>query len=72
MTNATIKSNEPCWCGSGRKFKRWHKASTEPLRPGRLSPARPVPDSIARPPYAEELLALDPAEGSTSCPTPLN
>jgi methionyl aminopeptidase len=47
-----LKPNDPCWCGSGQKFKRCHKASTERLRPGRLSPTRAVPDSIARPPYA--------------------
>ncbi|HET6948973.1 MAG TPA: type I methionyl aminopeptidase [Acidimicrobiales bacterium] len=47
------KANDPCWCGSGRKFKRCHKASTDHVRPGRLSPPRPVPDHIPRPPYAE-------------------
>jgi len=25
--NAPPKSNDPCWCGSGRKYKRCHKAS---------------------------------------------
>ena len=48
-----IKANDPCWCGSGRKFKRCHKASTDHIRPGRLSPPRPVPPEIPRPPYAE-------------------
>lgn len=43
--------NDPCWCGSGRKFKRCHRASWEPLTPGRVSPERPVPPGIARPPY---------------------
>lgn len=47
------KANDPCWCGSGRKYKRCHKASTERVRPGRISPPRPVPDHIPRPPYAE-------------------
>lgn len=47
------KANDPCWCGSGRKFKRCHKASMDHIRPGRLSPARPVPAHIPRPPYAE-------------------
>ncbi|HVF73830.1 MAG TPA: type I methionyl aminopeptidase [Acidimicrobiales bacterium] len=46
-----LKSNDPCWCGSGRKFKRCHKEAAA-VRPGRLSPMRPVPDHIARPPYA--------------------
>jgi methionyl aminopeptidase len=48
-----IKANDPCWCGSGRKFKRCHKASTDHIRPGRLSPTRPVPPGIPRPPYAD-------------------
>ncbi|HZA87763.1 MAG TPA: SEC-C metal-binding domain-containing protein, partial [Acidimicrobiales bacterium] len=47
-----LKANDPCWCGSGRKFKRCHKASTDRIRPGRVSPPRPVPADIARPPYA--------------------
>jgi methionyl aminopeptidase len=47
------KANDPCWCGSGRKFKRCHKASTDHIRPGRQSPTRPVPPEIPRPPYAE-------------------
>ncbi len=53
-TTATlVKANDPCWCGSGRKFKRCHKASTDHIRPGRLSPTRVVPADIPRPPYAE-------------------
>ncbi len=57
MTVATeagsLKANDPCFCGSGRKFKRCHKASFDHLRPGRVSPRRAVPEAIARPPYAE-------------------
>ena len=49
----TVKSNDPCWCGSGRKFKRCHRASTEPVRPGRHSARRVVPEGINRPSYAE-------------------
>jgi methionyl aminopeptidase len=52
-TGLALKANDPCWCGSGRKFKRCHKSSTDHIRPGRLSPPRPVPDHIPRPPYAE-------------------
>jgi methionyl aminopeptidase len=48
-----LKPNDPCWCGSGAKFKRCHRASTERIRPGRLSPWRSVPASIPRPSYAE-------------------
>ncbi len=52
-TATLVKANDPCWCGSGRKFKRCHKASTDHIRPGRLSPTRIVPPEIPRPPYAE-------------------
>jgi methionyl aminopeptidase len=52
-TTLAPKANDPCWCGSGRKFKRCHKASTDSIRPGRVSPMRPVPPQIPRPPYAE-------------------
>ena len=53
LTARGPKANDPCWCGSGRKFKRCHKASTDHIRPGRLSPTRAVPPHIPRPPYAE-------------------
>ena len=53
LTPTNLKSNDACWCGSGRKYKRCHKASQAPLRPGRLSPTRVVPEGIARPDYAE-------------------
>lgn len=52
-TAVMLKANDPCWCGSGRKFKRCHKASTEHVRPGRIGPPRAVPDSIPRPAYAD-------------------
>jgi methionyl aminopeptidase len=46
-----MKANDQCFCGSGRKFKRCHKDSFEPVRPGAVSPLRPVPDHIAVPEY---------------------
>ncbi len=48
-----LKANDPCWCGSGRKFKRCHRDSAERLRPGHISPMRTVPAEIVRPDYAE-------------------
>src|SRR4051812_2572465 len=76
MTTApTLAANDPCWCGSGRKYKRCHRvADLNPeraaaeqarkeqaaleaqqyVRPGRISPRREVPESIARPPYAND------------------
>ena len=57
MTDTTarpvLKSNDPCWCGSGRKFKRCHKAADDRIRPGRVTPMRTVPAHIGRPPYAD-------------------
>jgi methionyl aminopeptidase len=48
-----LKSNDPCWCGSGRKYKRCHKTGEGRIRPGRVSPMRTVPPHIGRPPYAD-------------------
>lgn len=48
---ATMKANDQCFCGSGRKFKRCHKESFDPLRPGTVAPLRTVPDHIAVPSY---------------------
>jgi methionyl aminopeptidase len=45
--------NEPCWCGSGRKYKRCHRETRDRVRPGFVSPPRTVPDGIERPDYAE-------------------
>jgi methionyl aminopeptidase len=49
---ATLKANDPCWCGSGRKFKRCHHSEAERVRPGVISARRPVPAGIERPDYA--------------------
>lgn len=48
-----LRANDPCFCGSGRKFKRCHKPSFEPVRPHARSPWRDVPAHIERPPYAD-------------------
>ncbi|MGQ0832200.1 MAG: type I methionyl aminopeptidase [Microthrixaceae bacterium] len=52
-SHGVLKANDPCWCGSGRKFKRCHKAATDRVRPGRVSAMRSVPAGIPRPPYAD-------------------
>jgi len=52
---SATKPNDPCWCGSGQKYKRCHKATTDRIRPGTLTPYRTVPDSIVRPPYGGDL-----------------
>ncbi|HYX91738.1 MAG TPA: type I methionyl aminopeptidase [Myxococcaceae bacterium] len=58
--------NEPCWCGSGTKYKKCHRSADEAelrrrgaearsrrLRPGVVSPRRTVPAHIPRPDYSE-------------------
>lgn len=52
-TISKLRPNDPCWCGSGNKFKRCHKPSTDRVQPGTISPRRPVPAEIDRPHYAE-------------------
>jgi methionyl aminopeptidase len=49
---AKLRPNDPCWCGSGRKFKRCHRASTERVQAAAQSPVRSVPPDIEQPPYA--------------------
>lgn len=62
---AAPRPNDPCWCGSGNKYKRCHKEADHEaqraegkrleegrVRPGRLSPLREVPPGIPRPDYA--------------------
>lgn len=59
--NDKIGRNDPCWCGSGKKYKKCHLSTdqsasgpVEPdtrIQPGRVSPIRPVPDHIPRPDY---------------------
>ena len=60
--------NEPCWCGSGTKYKKCHKdgdaagrsvakatldrSRSAPVRPGKVSPTLPVPANIPRTDYA--------------------
>ncbi len=46
------QANEPCWCGSGRKYKRCHRKSEGRVLQGNVTPMRSVPDHIAKPPYA--------------------
>ena len=68
QAHGVLKANDPCWCGSGRKFKRCHKAATDNIRPGRQSPTRAVPESIARPPYAASGRAVRVPEPAVKSP----
>lgn len=47
------QANDPCWCGSGRKYKRCHKKLEGRVLPGEVSPMRSVPEHIARPSWAD-------------------
>jgi methionyl aminopeptidase len=52
--------NDPCWCGSGQKYKKCHRGAgpeagpvrAKAVHPGVVTPPRPVPPHIARPNYA--------------------
>lgn len=50
-----IRSNSPCWCANGAKYKRCHGDRRLLQRArvaiGSVSPPRPVPDHITRPDY---------------------
>jgi methionyl aminopeptidase len=59
-------NNDPCWCGSGSKYKKCHRGADaaearkrgpetqrKGVRPGVISPPRSVPAHIPRPDYAE-------------------
>jgi methionyl aminopeptidase len=54
ISPSKLKPNDPCWCGSGNKFKRCHQAATERVRPGTVSPEREVPAGIELPHYAPD------------------
>ena len=51
-TSSVLQSNDPCWRGSGRKYKRCHKPLEGRMHAGRVSPPRPVPEHIRKPSYA--------------------
>jgi len=65
-TGARPGRNDPCWCGSGQKYKKCHldadsrgaiagapaRRGRRPLAPGIVSPRRAVPVQIPRPDYA--------------------
>ena len=44
--------NDPCWCGSDKKYKHCHRGFEGSVVPGVQSPMRTVPASIAAPDYA--------------------
>jgi methionyl aminopeptidase len=66
VSRARPGRNDPCWCGSGQKYKKCHLASDEGgatpapalrpgrklLSPGKVTPRRVVPAHVPRPDYA--------------------
>ena len=52
ISQTKVRANDPCWCGSGKKFKRCHKVTTARVVRGSLSPRRSVPADIVGPPWA--------------------
>ena len=48
---ASPGTNDPCWCGSGIKYKKCHRLRDAPVKPGTVGPMREVPPEIERPPY---------------------
>src|SRR6187401_1093580 len=62
------QANDPCWCGSGRKYKRCHKRSEGRVLPGVVSPVREVPAPIGRPPYADTGIVPERGEPAVKSP----
>lgn len=52
IDRTNVKANDPCWCGSGKKFKRCHRLTTARVQRGAVSPRRAVPETIVAPHYA--------------------
>ena len=50
-TGVVLKSNDPCWCGSGRKYKRCHRALEGRVLPGQVTPMRGLPSGITATDY---------------------
>jgi methionyl aminopeptidase len=48
---AALGTNDPCWCGSGLKYKKCHRLRDEPVKAGVVGPMRTVPPDVERPPY---------------------
>jgi methionyl aminopeptidase len=63
-----MKPNDPCWCGSGNKFKRCHKPTTDRIVPHAVSPRREVPAEIERPPWADTGGGSDRSEADVKSP----
>jgi len=63
-----MKPNDLCWCGSGQKFKRCHRATTDRVVAGTVTPRREVPDTIDAPPWAATGGGSNRSEGDVRTP----
>ena len=71
--------NEPCWCGSGMKYKKCHRDRDDAtpraelahrVRAGRVSPRRGVPQHIKPPEWAQTGRVSSPAHNERDVRTP--
>ena len=62
------QANDPCWCGSGRKYKRCHRRTEGRVLQGVVTPMRTVPPHIARPSYADTGTPLPRGEARVKSP----
>ncbi len=62
------QANDPCWCGSGRKYKRCHRRTEGRVLQGVVTPMRTVPPHIARPSYADSGTPLPRGEARVKSP----
>jgi methionyl aminopeptidase len=65
---SSLRSNDVCWCGSGRKYKRCHKPLEGRVQRGVVSAMRTVPEGIGRPSYADTGVPLRWAEPRVKSP----
>lgn len=63
-----IRPNDPCFCGSGRKFKRCHRPTTDRITAGVQTPRREVPADIPAPPWAADGGGSDRSESDVKSP----
>jgi methionyl aminopeptidase len=61
-----LHANDDCWCGSGKKYKRCHRATL--LRAGVVGPERAVPPEIRRPDYVETGTPVRSTESAVKSP----
>ena len=70
-----LRSNDACWCGSGKKFKRCHGDHVSYRRPpveaGVVSTPRLVPPTIVRPDYVDSVRPASPSPQIITAPDEL-